>query len=476
MIKRLYNIFLEALESPAKRRRDQLAFLPAALEIQETPPSPIGRAIIWTLIILFILAVIWAAFGRIDIVAVATGKVIPSDRVKTIQPVDKGVIVAIHVGEGQLVRKGQPLITLDSTQTAADETRLADDLHNAQTGWLRARAFQVILELESDIDSGLAQRKTSELALIEQAIDELSIPLSAEDAGFQSRILREQYNEYQARHKSLEGQMRAREGERRQAQSLTRKLERTLPLITERADSIQSLYKKQLVSREQHLALEQERITQEQDLLAERARVDELTGEMEAIADQITALESEYKRNNLIALMEAKQKSIALNQEWIKARQRNRQQIINAPISGTIQQLAIHTIGGVVTPAQELMLIVPEGSRLEVEALFQNKDIGFVSEGQVAEVKIDTFNFTKYGTIDAVLQTISSDAVNDERLGLVYPSRVTLDSAKIQIADKWVNLSPGMAVTVEVKTGKRRIIEFFLSPLLRYKQESIRER
>jgi hemolysin D len=190
----------------------------------------------------------------------------------------------------------------------------------------------------------------------------------------------------------------------------------------------------------------------------------------------MNAVASEYKRNNLMALLEAKQQATALEQEWIKAKQRNRQQTIHAPISGTIQQLAIHTIGGIVTPAQELMLIVPENNHLEVEAFIQNKDIGFVHEGQIVEVKVDTFNFTKYGTIDAELQNISNDAVSDENIGLVYPSRVSLATSKIQIADKWVSLSPGMAVTVEVKTGKRRIIEFFLSPLLRYKQESIRER
>lgn len=468
MLKNTYKKFLDSIEGPEKIQRDQLAFLPAALEIQDTPPSPIGRAIIWTLVVLFTIAVFWAAFGKIDIVAVATGKVIPSDRVKTIQPLEIGTIVAIHIEEGMMVKKGAPLITLDSTQTAADEKRLREDLHNAHIEWIRAKAFQYSLEANSG--------SLSPLSLIQAAMDELAIALDAQETTFQSRLLQAQYDEYNSRRKSLEGQMRAREGERRQAQSLKRKLERTLPLISERADSVKTLYDKQLASREQHLSLEQERITQEQDLLAESARVDELTGEMDAIQDQIASMESEYQRNNLIALMEAKQKTVALGQEWIKAKQRNRQQILHAPISGTIQQLAVHTIGGVVTPAQELMVIVPEDSRLEVEAFIQNKDIGFVTEGQVAEVKIDTFNFTKYGTIDAEIKTISNDAVNDEHLGLIYPARVMLERTKIQIGDKWVNLSPGMAVTVEVKTGKRRIIEFFLSPLLKYKQESIRER
>ena len=139
-------------------------------------------------------------------------------------------------------------------------------------------------------------------------------------------------------------------------------------------------------------------------------------------------------------------------------------------------QLAIHTIGAVVTPAQELMIIVPKESVLEVEALVLNKDIGFVHEGQLAEVKVDTFNFTKYGLVDGKISYLSDDAIQDENLGLVYKAVVQLDKTQMWVNGKAINLSAGMTTTVEVKTEKRRIIEYFLSPLLRYKQESIRER
>lgn len=468
MLSNYYNRFIKRLESPAAQRRDQLAFLPAALEVQETPPSPIGRAITWAVILLFTLAVIWASLGKIDIVAVATGKVIPSARVKTIQPLEIAVVSAIHVEEGQAVKQGDLLITLDSTQTQADQQRLAKELRAAQTEWVRSQALQQLLE-QHEAPASIA-------TLLEHVASTQAVTLSAQELTFQARLLQSQWQEYQSRRSSLQGQQRARESEQRQAQSLKTKLQRTLPLISERAGSIETLYQKQLASREQYLALEQERIAQEQDLLAETARVDQLGGEVEQIQQQIAALDSEYQRNNLMTIQQAKQQVVALEQEWIKARQRNQQQTLSAPIDGTVQQLSIHTVGGVVTPAQELMWIVPEDSRLEVQAFIQNKDIGFVAEGQAAEVKVDTFNFTKFGVIDAELSNISSDAVSDEALGLVYPARVLLHKASIKVADKWVNLSPGMAVTVEVKTGKRRIIEFFLSPLLRYKQESIRER
>lgn len=166
----------------------------------------------------------------------------------------------------------------------------------------------------------------------------------------------------------------------------------------------------------------------------------------------------------------------ALNLELKKAVQRDDLQRLTAPVSGIVQQLAIHTVGGVVQQAQPLMIIVPGDHILEVEAFVQNKDIGFVQQGHTAEIKVETFPFTKYGTIDGEVINISTDAIEKEEMGLVYAARVTLKKSVMQVGKKLVNLTPGMTVTVEVKTGKRRLIEYFLSPVLRYKNESIRER
>ena len=149
---------------------------------------------------------------------------------------------------------------------------------------------------------------------------------------------------------------------------------------------------------------------------------------------------------------------------------------LTAPVTGVVQQLAVHTIGGVVTQAQPLMVIIPSEQRLEADVWVQNKDIGFVFEGQKSELKIETFSFTKYGTIDGEIINISSDAVEDEKLGLVYAARVSLNKSVIQVKDRLANLTPGMAVTVEIKTGKRRLIDYFLSPIMQYQSESIRER
>jgi len=147
-----------------------------------------------------------------------------------------------------------------------------------------------------------------------------------------------------------------------------------------------------------------------------------------------------------------------------------------APVDGLVQQVAVHTVGGVVTPAQALMVVVPKDDALEVEAFVENKDIGFVRDGQEAEIKIETFSYTKYGTIHAKVTQVSNDAVNDEKRGLIYSSRVKPERSAVQVGERVVNLSPGMAVTVEIKTDKRRVIEYFLTPLLQYTSESLRER
>ena len=188
------------------------------------------------------------------------------------------------------------------------------------------------------------------------------------------------------------------------------------------------------------------------------------------------AIRDELRKHNLMELARLDSERGALEQESRKARQRQQQLTITAPVTGAVQELAVHTVGGVVSPGEELLKIVPERATIEVEALLQNKDIGFIREGQLAEVKVDTFNFTRYGLIDARVLNISNDSVEDARLGWVFKLRLALEQDTIRVEDRVVKLSPGMAITAEVKTGKRRLIEFFLSPLLRYKQESVRER
>ena len=145
-------------------------------------------------------------------------------------------------------------------------------------------------------------------------------------------------------------------------------------------------------------------------------------------------------------------------------------------MAGTVQQVAVHTEGGVVTPAQVLMVIVPKDAEVTAEVVVDNKDIGFVNAGDAAEIKLETFPFTRYGTIEATVKSVTADAVNDEKKGAIFPATLTLRSSTIDVDGKRINLSPGMNVTAEIKTGKRRVIEYLLSPVQRTLRESLGER
>ena len=189
---------------------------------------------------------------------------------------------------------------------------------------------------------------------------------------------------------------------------------------------------------------------------------------------------SEFQQNKQAELSTLEIKASSLFQEVTKAAQKAEIQRLISPIDGVVQQLAVHTVGGVVTPAQQLMMVVPQDHPVEVEAHLENKDIGFVKEGQPAEIKVETFPFTLYGTIPGTVLTVSDDAVPIDKdkapNGLVFATRVSLAQGTIGVEGKLVQLSPGMAVTVEIKTGRRRVIEYVLSPLIKSLQESLRER
>lgn len=224
---------------------------------------------------------------------------------------------------------------------------------------------------------------------------------------------------------------------------------------------------------------------------------EETTAAIAAIDEQRQQAVEEFKRTRYGELVEAERKAKGLGEDLIRARHRASLQVLTSPIDGTVQQLAVHTIGGVVTPAQTLLVLVPSESHLEIEAMVSNRDIGFVAPGQKAEIKVDTFNFTRYGLLhghvlsvsrDAILRERHNDAFRDSRVGteyttseprgeeLVYVSRIALDPAQIEVNGRPAALSPGMAVTVEIQTGSRRIISYLLSPLARYRQEALRER
>jgi hemolysin D len=434
-------------------------FLPAVLEIQQAPPSPIGRAILWTIMAVFASAVLWANLGWIDIIATAQGKIIPTGYSKVIQPYETGVITAIHVQDGQIVNTGDLLIELDSTQNRADHNRASNEYHAAKVEAARLRALiagQATFDAPPDGDS--------QYVLL------------------QRQLLRDQLTEYQAKIGAAQHLIGQRKAALDQTQENIRRLEATVPMETERADAYKQLLDHEAVTKMDFLHAEGQRIDKTQELAGQRKKLMQDHAALSEAQSNARAFVSEFQQTKQTELSTTDTKVASLVQEVAKAGQKAGLQRLMSPIDGVVQQLAVHTVGGIVTPAQPLLIVVPQDHPVEVEAQVENKDVGFVNEGQPVEIKVETFPFTLYGTIPGRVLTVSDDAVpleNDterSKDGLVFATRVGLDRSIIQVESKQVHLSPGMAVTVEIKTGQRRVIEYLLSPLLKSVKESLRER
>ncbi len=430
-------------------------FLPAVLEIQDAPPSPIGRAILWTIMLVFTTAVVWSSVSKIDIVAVGQGKIIPSGHSKTIQPFETGVIAVIHVQDGQTVKQGEVLIELDATQNGADRDRATNEYRAALVETARLRAL-------------IAGRVTF-------------VPPAEADPQFmvlQQQLLRDQLAEFSARVEASRHLIDQRKAAVDATNDNIRRLEATVPMEAERAEAYRRLLAQQYVSKMDYLQFEQQRIDRAQELAGQKSKLRQDHAALAEAEKNYRALLSEFQQSKQTELSTTEIKAASLLQEVRKAGQKTELQKLVSPIDGVVQQLAVHTVGGVVTPAQPLLIVVPQDHPVEVEAQFENKDIGFVHEGQPVEIKVETFPFTLYGTIPGKVLSVSDDAVplDKEKGGLVYAGRISMDRATMQVEGKQIHLSPGMAVTVEIKTGQRRVIEYLLSPLLKSMQESLRER
>lgn len=432
-----------------QRHKDELAFLPAALSLQETPLHPAPRRTAWVLCALFSGALLWSVLGHVDIVAVAAGRIVVSQRTKTVQPLETSVVHRVLAQEGQLVQAGQVLVELDATQTSADQSSVQEQLRAATSEEQRS------------------------IALL-QALQHLRPPQGGE--GQDSAQLQAQWQDISAKLGKLQAEQRRREAEIATVQASIDKIEATLPLAVQREADIQALSEQGFMASHAGQDRRKERIEQEQDLLTLRARWLEATAALQESQQARTAYLAETRYALSERQAQAMLKRQQLTQENIKSAQRSRLTQLTAPVTGTVQQLAVHTAGGVVTPAQVLMVIVPKDGDVTAEVIIDNKDIGFVNPGQAVTVKLETFPFTRYGTLDATVQSVSADAVNDEQRGAIFPALLTLKQRHIQVDGKRIALSPGMNVTAEVKTGRRRVIDYLLSPVHRALDESLGER
>ncbi len=425
-------------------------FLPAALALQTAPASPATRWVARILIGIIVFVLLWSILGRMDIIVNASGKVIPSERTKTIAVVETSRVDRLYVQEGQFVHAGDVLVELDARMSDRERDKAIGDRDSARLQVARSRA------LLAAIDTG----KLQPMPVIEDVA-----PERMRDAELH---LQSQWEDYDRKRRRLDAEIV--------------RYTKQLPLLRQRERDYQILAKEHDVSVHAWLEKAQETV--------------EIEGKLADATNQRYALTAETKKTAQDQLNEGLRMASASEQDAQRASAHSSQLKLLAPVDGTVQQLAIHTEGGVAQAAQALMVIVPTQDQIEIEAFVENKDIGFVRAGQPVEVKVETFDYTKYGTIQGQVSHVSRDAIDPngtaameslqnkdkakkdqaQPKGPTYSVKVLLNQRAMNIDGRIEPLSPGMTASIEIKTGSRRIIEYFLSPLVQHTRESLNER
>ncbi len=417
---------------------DEAEFLPAALAVQEKAASPTLRLIAWLLMLLVLSALLWSIFGRMDIVVQAEGKVVLSERTKTVASVETGRVTELKVSEGQFVHAGDLLLQLDTRMVDADHKKALKEMNQAVLTIARNNALLAALDGHGmpSITSLVALNRGSGASITEE--DHLSA----------QRHVQAQYQDVVAKTRRFEDELRIQN--------------RALPLAT----SQEKRYRELALTHDVSQDAWQER---EQAVLAIETKLSEAT-------NQRRVLLSETRKQAMDEIAQARRVADASRQDAQRTAASSALLQITAPVDGTVQQLTVHTVGGVVPAAQPIMQIVPDRGPIEVEAFVANHDVGFVHEEQAAALKVQAFEYTKYGTIPGKVLHISRDAIPDEKRGLLYAVRIAMNQQTLHVNGKQTPVVPGMAITAEIKTGDRRVIEYVLSPLLRHANEAMTER
>ncbi len=442
-----------------KEDRLRYQFLPAAEEIVETPPSPFGRIVLWLITALLAVALAWSYYGKLDIIAPAIGKIIPEGSIKTVQPASPGVVAEIKVSEGQKVKKGQLLIQLDNSIAKSD-------VKTAEQALTVAKLERDILaktlageDVAATVDTADIPENVKKhlIALAESKVSANEVQkqlLSSGVSSAQQQVKAQQQN----KRTTEESMARLRTREQEQKKDLESANAFNEAGIRNELRSVQQ----QIASLESSLATHDQQIAQAQ------------TGVNEA-SERLSAYNAENTATAYSDIVDGEKHITELENALAKAKQTVEQLSIKAPVDCTILSLATKTVGGVVNAAQPVVELVPEGTKLVVDATVQNKDIGFIQVGQPVVIKVDAYSFQRYGYLKGTVKSISPDAINDEKQGLVYKMKVEIESGETS-KNNTINVEPGMSVTAEITTGKRRIIEFFLDPLMTHTDASLEVR
>ena len=438
-----------------KRDRLQYEFLPAAEEIVETPAAPLGALVVWLVTLLLIVALAWSYFGRIDIVAVANGKISTEGSTKIIQPAISGVVTSINVHEGQRVKKGDTLLALDKTTAEKDVATANQSLNAARVERDILRRLAVGGNTDEIINNAdLPDEAKVMLRQFASSQTALSVARQQAASGIisnyqqQLQFNQQAKNQLETNAQNLKNRKAEIEKQLPNANPVDKlRLQNELSNIDQRITSADSA----VLGQNQQLLQSQSALTQAQTQTAETNS---------AFSNQI---------------MTAEKRIIELENNLVKAKQILAQTTITAPVDGTVLSLTVKTIGSVVNAGQQLAQIVPEKVPLYVDAALDNQDIGFVKPGQRVVVKVATYPFQRYGYLEGTVENISPDAIQDDKKGLIYKAKIKLNDDKSSKQNQ-LKLLPGMSVSAEITTGQRRIIEFFLDPLITKTEDSLKVR
>lgn len=410
----------------------------------------------WSVSIALFLFVLWSLWADFDITVSSVGSAIPSAKTKVVQALEVGRVVAIHVKDGDVVVQGQRLVELDATLATADREKSGQDAEDAHLDVLRLGAqLKGVTQLPQPADGASA-------VAVER----------------QKHLLMSRVGEQQQKMAVLTQEVARKSADLATTLASIKKIEDALPMLQQRLTMRDKLWKEGFMAEVAVIESRLEVSTQVNELAVLKERLKESQSALKAAELAKSQAQAEYISRVSAEMTDAQRRMHAGHQEFVKASYREAYQVLTAPISGTVQQLAVNTVGGVVNATQGLMTVVPKEGGIEVEAQVLNKDIGFLRVGMPVAVKLDAFEFTKYGSLQGVVQWVGADAVKHEQLGQVFPVRIVLKQTKlpVDVDGNHPEIRIGMSVTADVAIGKRKAYEYFLGPLLKYKNESLRER
>jgi HlyD family secretion protein len=445
-------------------RADPLDFAPGILRLEQAPPSPLPRYVLWTLLALVAAALVWSVFGRLDIIAVAPGRLVPASYLQIVQPAEPGVLREMLVREGDTVKAGQVLARMDMRSSDAERSQLDNEIALAA---MRLRRIDAELA-----GAALAPKRGDRTELFAQV-----------DAQYKAR--RQAYLDAIETERST--QARA-EQERRSAQEVEAKLAKMLPIYREQEAAFDKLAREGYSGRLLFLEKQRERIEKEQDLKAQQFTIAALTATIEQSSRRIAQITSNYRRELQDERVDAEALAAKLEQERRKHSVRQELMELRAPQDGIVKDFATHTVGSVLSPGTVLMTLVPVGGGMQAEVWVTHDDVGFVRERQSAQLKLTTYPFQKYGMLEGEVKRVSPDAadVGDGRGGERRPGEagasgyrtlVAIDTPYLESADgRRRMLQPGMQVTAEIHLGTRTVLEYLLSPVQKAVHEAGRER